>query len=130
MIIIVGASRAQHYYVCVCVLPWIGMDCLQNADVSSGSGDSSSGSGDFPDPEGSGIPFVVVPAHMVRNANTGGRADPHDAIICTVPLDARLPEVARELHVSVSLNGQQYTSRSEYPLWWQPSTVSLRRQIS
>ena len=96
-----------------------------DADVSSGSGDSSSGSGDFPDPEGSGIPFVVVPAHMVRNANTGGRADPHDAIICTVPLDARLPEVARELHVSVSLNGQQYTSRSEYPLWWQPSTAIL-----
>ena len=52
---------------------------------------------------------------------------PHDAIVCRVPSHVNLPHNAStgELHVSVSLNAQQYTSRVELDVWWPPSTARL-----
>ena len=57
----------------------------------------------------------------VRTALAGGRAAPHEAVVCDTPAGL----AAGAYNVSVSLNAQQYTSDSEGEQWWPPTTVPL-----
>ena len=97
--------------------------------LSAGSNSSSSGAVTSAHATGSGTApaYIVVPAQLVRNATAAGRTAPHDAIVCRVPSHATLPinTTSGELHVSVSLNAQQYSSRVELDTWWPPSTARL-----
>ena len=97
--------------------------------LSAGSNSSSSGAVTSAHATGSGTApaYIVVPAQLVRNATAAGRTAPHDAIVCRVPSHATLPinTTSGELHVSVSPNAQQYSSRVELDTWWPPSTARL-----
>ena len=118
----------------------------------SGSGDSGSVASGSSDGSGTGSPdeqgavpasapseaflharFLVTEARLETDARTAGRRPAHDAVICSVPAEARyllLRESDRrgeasELKVAVSLNAQQYTSGSESEVWWPASIASL-----
>ena len=95
------------------------------SEGGSGSGEEGSGEGraDVPPPRTPST--ITVPAQLVRNATTAGRAGTHDAIVCAVPAGVELFDDSGEIHVAVSLNAQQFTSRVELDTWWPPSAVRL-----
>lgn len=101
-----------------------GSNATVSDDAGSGLGDAMLNISD-PVPH---LPPVVVSARHVYNATSAGRVDPHEAILCDVPSGSwrqRLPIVNGRVDVAVTLNGQQYTSRSESDVWWAPSAVEL-----